>query len=255
MSLTSNLLYVLTVAGRFDEVERRAHELLASSSGDAELDDQQLHARLCIVSALRGETQQARIHFDLCRDFAESDDVQNQAADAGMVAAVALAEGDHQRALESATKALDIGINGLRIPSHESVRAAFPDGVDAALALGDLDAVDRMVALFADRPPGAVPPFLHVHVRRARALAAAERGDNTEVEEDLRSAEAIMTELGYRYWQARVQLDLAEWLARQGRSDEAFASADTAAATFEDLRVGPMLARARAVSELERSDR
>jgi class 3 adenylate cyclase/tetratricopeptide (TPR) repeat protein len=255
MSLTGNLLYVLTVAGRFDEADRRAHELLASSSGDVGFDVQQLHARLCFVAALRGDTQQARIHFALCRDFADSDDVQNMAEDAGLVAAVALAEGDHRRALEAAIKALDIGINNLQIPSHESVRAAFPDGVDAAVALGDLDAIDRMVALFADRPPGEVPPFLRMHVRRARALAAAERGDHSEVEQDLRDAEAVMADLGYRYWQARVQLDLAEWLARQGRSDEALANADAAAATFEDLRVGPMLARARAVCELERSDR
>jgi class 3 adenylate cyclase/tetratricopeptide (TPR) repeat protein len=255
LSLTNNLMYVLTVAGRFDEADRRAHELLASSSGDAGLDVQQLHARLCFVAALRGDSQQARIHFAQCRDFADTDDVQNMALDAGLVAAVALAEGDHRRALEAAIKALDIGINNLQLPSHESVRAAFPDGVDAALALGDLDAIDRMVALFADRPPGAVPPFLRMHVRRARALAAAERGGDTEVEEDLRGAEAVMKELGYRYWQARVQLDLAEWLARQGRSDEALATAGTAAATFEELRVGPMLARARAVSVLERSGR
>jgi class 3 adenylate cyclase/tetratricopeptide (TPR) repeat protein len=255
MSLTSNLMYVLTVAGRFDEANRRAHEILASSSGDVGLDVQQLHARLCFVAALRGDTEQARIHFALCRDFADSDDVQNMALDASLVAAVALAEGDHRRALESATKALDIGISNLRLPSHESVRAAFPDGVDAAVALGDLDAIDRMVALFADRPPGAVPPFLRMHVRRARALAAATRGDDTEVEEDLRGVEAVMADLGYRYWQARVQLDLAEWLARQGRSDEALAIAGAAAATFEELRVDTMLARARAVSVLERSGR
>jgi class 3 adenylate cyclase/tetratricopeptide (TPR) repeat protein len=255
MSLTGNLMYVLTVAGRFDEADRRAHELLASSSGDVGLDVQLLHARLCFLAALRGDVQQARIHFALCRDFADTEDVQNMAEDAGLVAAVALAEGDHRRALEAANKALDIGINNLRLPSHESVRAAFPDGVDAALALGDLDAIDRMVALFADRPPGAVPLFLRMQVRRARALAAAERGDNSEVEQDLRGAEAVMADLGYRYWQARVQLDLAEWLARQGRPDEALAIAGAAAATFEELRVGPMLARARAVSVLERSGR
>lgn len=242
------MLYVLTVAGRFDEAEQRAHKFLASSSGDAGLDLKHLHARLCFVAALRGDTEQARLHFARCRDFADTDDVQNAAIDASLVAAVALADGDFQRALEAATQTLDICLNQARLPSHESVRAAFPDGVDAAIALGDLDAVDRMVALFAGRPPGAVPPFLWIHVRRARALAAAARGDDTGVEEDLRDAEAVMADLGYRYWQARVQLDLSEWLTRQGRSEEAFEIANNAPTTFEDLRVGPMALRARSIS-------
>lgn len=111
------------------------------------------------------------------------------------------------------------------------------------------------MARFADRPPGAVPPFLRAHVRRARALAAATRGDDTGVEEDLRVVEAVMAELGYRYWRARAQRDLAEWLARQGRFDEAAASANNAAATFEELRVVPMHARVRAVSVIERGGR
>ena len=255
MTLTNNLLYVLTVAGRFDEADRRAHELLESSAGDAGLDVQALHVRLCVVAALRGDTKQARVHFALCRGFADTDDVQNRAADSSLVAAVALAEGDHRLALEAATRALDMGINDLQLPSHESVRAAFPDGVDAALALGDLDAVDRLVALFADRPPGAVPPFLRMHVRRARALVAAARGDNATVEDDLRAAAAVMADLGYRYWQARLQLDLGEWLARQARLEEAWAIAGAAAAAFEELRVDPMLARARAVTVLEPSGR
>ena len=66
----------------------------------------------------------------------------------------------------------------------------------------------------------------------------------------LRDTEAALTKLGYRYWQARVQLDLAEWLARHGRPDEAMPMADAAAMTFEELRVVPMIARARALSAL-----
>ncbi len=246
--LTNNLMYILTVAGRFDEAEQRANEFLESSSGDALFDLNILHSRLCFVAALRGDTEGARLHFAHCHDFADTDDIQDAAMYASLVTAIALAEGDHRRALEAATQTLDICMNQARLPSHESVRAAYPDGVDAALALGDLDAVDRMVALFAGRPPGAVPPFLRIHVRRARALAASARGDDTEVETDLRDAEADVANLGYRYWQARFQLDLAEWLARQGRSEEARGVAKSAAATFEDLRVAPMLLRARSIS-------
>jgi class 3 adenylate cyclase/tetratricopeptide (TPR) repeat protein len=253
LNLTVNLLYVLTLAGRFDEVSQRANELLDVTSGVSGARVTGLHQRLAVLDAIRGKTEQARIHVDVIRESGESDDMQEVASRAMEEAAIALAERDHLRALEAASNAIDICIRDLRIPSHEVVRASFPDGVDAALALGDLEAVDRLVAMFAVRPPGEVPPFLRMQVRRAQALAAAARGADEGVEQTLVAVEAAFGDLGYRYWRARVQLDLAEWIARQSRPDEATALADAAAATFAELRVDPMLARAHAVSALEPS--
>ena len=247
LNLTSNLLYVLTVAGRFDQVEQRAGELLELGGAAAGIDVRPLHFRLSAVAALRGDTDRARAHADHCLDLADGDDVQNVAMAASLEAALALAEGDYSRALGAASKAIDIGVMDLQIPSHESVRAGFPDAVDAALAVGDLDAADGLVALFAERPPGDVLPFLRMHARRARALAAAARADDDTVGDVLAAVETAFAELGYRYWQARTQLDLAEWFAGVGRLDEATAQAEGAAVTFEELRVTPMAARARRV--------
>ncbi|MGC9963774.1 MAG: hypothetical protein ABSE47_18055, partial [Acidimicrobiales bacterium] len=57
--------------------------------------------------------------------------------------------------------------------------------------------------------------------------------------------EATFRDLGYPYWTARAQLDLAEWLARRGRTTEAIARAGEAAASFAELGAEPMLIRAR----------
>ena len=62
-------------------------------------------------------------------------------------------------------------------------------------------------------------------------------------------AEAVFRELGYPYWAARAQLDRAEWLAGQGRVEEAERLAGEAAATFEVVGAVPMVARAAAVSK------
>jgi plasmid stabilization system protein ParE len=71
------------------------------------------------------------------------------------------------------------------------------------------------------------------------------------VEENLTAAESRFQELGYPYWTARAQLDLAEWLARQDRLDESARLATEAAVAFETLGAAPMLARARALLDLE----
>lgn len=50
--------------------------------------------------------------------------------------------------------------------------------------------------------------------------------------------------LGYRYWQARAQLDLAERLAGHGDPARAAAVAAHSAAVFADLGTAAMSARA-----------
>ena len=70
-----------------------------------------------------------------------------------------------------------------------------------------------------------------------------------DVEENLVTAETTFRDLGYPYWTARVQLDRAEWLAGQGRQDEAAQLAGDAAATFDRLGTTPALLRAQAIAK------
>ena len=68
------------------------------------------------------------------------------------------------------------------------------------------------------------------------------------VEKDLVTAETTFRDLGYPYWTARAQLDRAEWLAVQGRQEEAARLAADAAAAFDRLGTTPALLRAQAIS-------
>jgi len=247
-STVGNLIYVLTMAGRFEEAYRLGMELLQPGADQTPSGDL-LSLRLAELDALRGDVESARQHFSYCRAWAASDDVQNRAMYATGESAIALAEGNFRLALEAALKAIDGSLrDGLQL-AHEAVRFGFPDALDAALAIPDLDAGERLVDTFASRPPGEIPPFLHAQIRRARGLLKAARGSDEGVEGALLTAESEFRDLGYPYWTGRAQLDLAEWLARQGRAGEAAARATEAARTFEQLGAAPMLARARALLE------
>jgi len=96
-----------------------------------------------------------------------------------------------------------------------------------------------------------VPPFERAHLRRYEALRSAASGEHESVERDLIATQASFRDLGYTYWTARAQLDLAEWLGRQAKHDESARHAREAAAAFAVLGAAPMLARARALVESE----
>jgi hypothetical protein len=121
----------------------------------------------------------------------------------------------------------------------------------AALEVGALEEADALVDWLASRPRGEVPPYLRAQVTRAKALLTAARGEHDEVEENLVAAEALMRDLGYLYWAARLQLDRAEWLAGRERLAEAATLAATGATTLSDLGAASMLQRARALLEPE----
>jgi len=162
---------------------------------------------------------------------------------------VALAEGNARLALECTRRSMEEVIRGGHEFAHESVRIAFPDAIDAAAALSDFEALADLLEIAATRSPGEVPPFLRAQALRGQGILAAAEGRDEEVEADLVGAEASFRDLGYPYWTARAQLDRAEWLAVQGRSEEAVRLADEAASTFERVGAVPVLLRARAISK------
>jgi ATP/maltotriose-dependent transcriptional regulator MalT len=245
-----NLMYILTMLGRFEEAKRLGTEML-QLGGDERPGADRINCALACLQALRGNLDAAREHLDGCRALAESEDVQNRAVYAAAAAAVLLAEGDRWRALETARRAIEEALEGGFGVAHETVRLAFPVALEAAVEVGDYDEADRLAELLAARPQGEVPPFLRAQVTRAKALVALVRGDDERVEEDLVSAETAFRELTYPYWTARAQLDRAEWLARRERGDEAAALAGEAAATFERVGSVPMATRARTLFEPE----
>lgn len=249
VNTVGNLMYVLMLAGRWDEASRFAAEVF-SSAGEAS-DVSLIHFREAFLDSLRGAVTSARQHFAFCESWRDVDDVQARGMYRTGLSAIAIASGQHRVALEAATAAVQGAIaDGLPL-AHEIVRLSFSDAVDAAMATGDLEAADRLLGLFTDRAPGEVPPFLRAQVTRAKALVACARGEG-DVETDLVSVETAFRDLGYPYWEARAQLDRAEWLARTGRFEEAATLASQAVTTFETVGAQPMVARARVLFELEK---
>ena len=241
-----NLLYVLLMAGRFEEALRLGADMLESVD-EASPVGQQLHSRMAQIQALVGRTEQAREHLDRSAPLATSDTVQARAVFAAAEAFVAVAEGKRRTALEAANRAIDESLAGGIEVAHEAVRMAFPIAIDTALALGDLEETERLLSLLADRPPGEVPPFLRAQIRRGRALLAAARHEDEGVLDELASAERTFRDCSYPYWTACVLLDRAEHLAETGKQAEAAEPAAEAAATFEQLGVASLAARARAI--------
>ena len=217
----SNIMYILTMAGRLDEAARLGNELL-QSGGDDRPGARDIKIRLAGLEALRGNVETAR---EPARRPAVPGR-QRRRAEPGRLRRrpkppCALGEGSSPAALESARRAVDeIVSGGLGVaarggpPRHSRSPSRLP------IELGDLDEADRLAELLTSRPRGEVPPFLRAQLTRARALVAGARGDDEEVEENLVGAEGAFRELGYPYWTARAQLDRAEWLARQGRLEE-----------------------------------
>jgi ATP/maltotriose-dependent transcriptional regulator MalT len=242
-------MYILTMAGRFDEAHDLASELF-QSGGEERPGAVHMKFGLACLEALCGDIDAAREHLVGCNARAESDDVQERANYASAEATVLLASSDSRRALETARRAIDEATGSLGL-AHEAIRVAFPVAVEAAIGVGDLEQAERLAELLATRPRGEVPPFLRAQVTRAKALVAGARGEGEAVEENLVAAEATFRDLGYPYWTARAQLDRAEWLARQGRLDESAGLAGEAAATFDTVGAPPMLSRARALLEPE----
>ncbi len=246
----SNLMYVLTMAGRFDEAFQLGNELL-QGGGDERPGAEEINFRLAWLEALRGNLDASREHFSVCAAWPEGDDMQFRAMHAAGQSAVFLAEGESRRAFEAARRVFDVAVSGGLAVAHETVRIAFPLAIDSALDLGDLEEADRLAESLATRPPGEVPPFLRAQVTRAVALVAHARGEDEAVEEKLVAVEMTFRDLGYQYWTARAQLDRVQWLADQRRLDESARLAAEAAATFNTVGAAPMLARARALLDPE----
>ncbi len=244
------LMYILTMAGRFEEARQLGTELL-QAGGDERPGADKISGQLAHLEALCGNTDAARAHLSGCRAWVSSDDIQKRSTYLSTEAMVLLSEGDSRHALESARRAIDEAMSGGIGLANEVIRLAFPVAVEAAIDLSELEEADQLAELVAVRPPGEVPPYLRAQVTRSKALAAAARGEDELVAEKLASVEAIFRDLGYGYWRARTQLDLAEWFAGRQRLEESATLATEAAATFAAVGAAPMLVRARSLSEPE----
>ncbi len=239
----SNLIAVHLLAGRWQEADRIAAEFL--DEDDDRAGAKPIHYMLSILLALRGEGDAANARLDRIAAWEHAEAAELRAVHAAVMICLALAEGRTADALERGWSMLPGTIATLGV-AHDAVRHAWPDTLQAAIQSGHLERAQAVLSLLATRPKNDIPPYLLVHLARGQALTAAAEGRHDAVESDLRAAIDGFRELGYRYWLAVAQTDLAIWLRSRGRRGEAATPLTEAIEALQAIGAGPALARARA---------
>jgi tetratricopeptide (TPR) repeat protein len=240
----AELSYALAMTGRWDE----------ALSARMELPDDLLRTSPNVSSVLsgvveihlhRGDTDAARELLSLCDYLEDSFELQDRAIYLGARAALLSIEGDHEGALASGLAAFELADTlGL---GQQAVKQGFVWAVEAALALGDTERADRLLTFVEKRPLGLRPPFVEAQAHRFRAGMS---GDDT----GLKVAAASFREHNFPFWLAVTELERAEWLVAEGRTDEAQTPLDEAREIFERLEAKPWLERLDRVESREPSE-
>jgi class 3 adenylate cyclase/predicted ATPase len=240
----SNLMRAWENAGEWDELERLGAELLGGS--DARPSAEPLHFELAMLAGFRGDIEAARDHLARIVAWRASQNNQLRWLYAACHATIAVAAGEFADAIDSVAEVIEeiVQTDG---PSSQASRIGFPAAIDAALALGRLADADGLLSLLAEPPAGQVPPYLRAQAARGHGLLARARGDGPAAESQLRAAIDGFGSLGFPYWLATAQTDLADLLVRDHRVDEATVLLDEARAVFGRLGAAPALRRLEAV--------
>jgi class 3 adenylate cyclase/tetratricopeptide (TPR) repeat protein len=232
----SELSYVLTMLGRWDEALARLAEIPEEQVGSYEVTS--VLSGVLQIHVHRGELDRARELLARFEGLDRSSDVQARAAGANAEAAVRLAEGRTREALEAAESAFEerssLGA------AAQDVKLAVARLLEAALALGEGERVEEVLSVVESLAPGLRPPSLDATAHRFRARLAA---DDSAADREFATAAATFDELELPFHLAVVRLEHGERLAARGRGDDAAPLLDAARATFEPLRAAPWLER------------
>jgi ATP/maltotriose-dependent transcriptional regulator MalT len=168
-------------------------------------------------------------------------------------AVVRRAEGRERQALAAAEEALSMSVGDR--PADQTVKIAFPQALEAALALGDRERAERVLETLEALPPGILAPSLRAHAARYRARLAAQDGDRPKAENRFASAAAIFREYGMPFYLAITLTEHGEWLVTEGRASDAEPMLAEARAAFERLEAKPWLERVEAAVARPRTER
>ncbi len=173
--------------------------------------------------------------------LADSADVQERAEYQTAVAIKRLAEGDHAAARQSAEMAMeagsDLGPDDYRVTESRVV------AVDAAIALGDLDGAEALIAGSGVDRHGQRRHFQLAHAMRARAAIESARGETAGVEDARKGAIGLFREIDYPFWRAVTMYEHAGWLRDQQRATDAEPFVTEARVIFTSLDATPWLER------------
>ncbi len=196
--------------------------------------------------AAQGRLGDARDLLALHASYEDTADFQRWEAFRAVQSVVLRAEGDAEGALAAAEEVLASALETR--PADPAVKVAFPQALEAALALGEVEKARNLLDRIESLPPGRFAPSLRAHAARFRARLAGAEGDGSSAEGAFAHAAAIFREFGMPFWLAVTQVEHGEWLAAQGKADEAEPLLAEASATFERLEAMPWLERVAAVA-------
>ena len=195
-----------------------------------------------LIHVERGDGDAARAVLAATEAIRDSDHPETRATYPAVEARILRAEGRYADALAAARRAL--GLLGDIDITSTYIKYALAEAIEAAIALGDLDAADELLAIPEALKPGHLTPLIEANTARLRARVDAGRGRHDEVDGRFRLASARYREFGMVFYDAVAQLEHAEWLAGQGRGDEAEPLRAHARETFERLGARPWIERA-----------
>ena len=226
MSFTdANLTLALMAAGEWDALD----ESLAQT-GNLVVDQ-------TVYGGVDGFVRVARGQEHVLPWPADSPPASDDPADQSWIAFAesfeAQARGDLDRALARAVVAVEVQ-HELSGTSDDFVHM-WPHAVELAIAVGDTEARDRLLAIMdADEARRLVPVSLRAH--RSRLAGMVARDDDPDAVEGLfRAAIAGFAAWGARPYLARAEAELGRWLVGLGRESEGIALLDKGVTVLREL--------------------
>jgi class 3 adenylate cyclase/predicted ATPase len=248
-TIRTGTLIFLFLLGRWDETLAVAAEeepLAATDASRANL------LSSVLVHCERGHRETARAELAAAQALRYSDNPQLPSAYAGIDARVLRAEGRPAEALASAERAL--AFRGQLPITDTSMKMAIVDAIEAALTLSNLDKAEELLGIPESLDPGELTPFLQAQTLRLRARLEAARGEPQRVDERFRVAANLFRERDLVFYLGVCRLEHAEWLAGEGRNDDAQPLLVEAREIFERLQATPWVKRAAQASAVRRPE-
>ena len=230
-SLLAEMTYALFMTGRWDESLDITNELAGEQARSGGMFLSLLSGPL-EIHLQRGRLDDARRLYSLFEHLDGSTDVQERACFFGATAALLRAEGRLDAAVEAGQGVLD-SQDMLRI-SHQAVEQGLVEALEAAVALGDRERAEELLATIEALPPGRRPPFLDAQAKRFRAKLGGDAAG-------YRAAAARFREIGLPFYLGVALLEHAELTGDESLLAEA-------REIFERLEARPWLERAAAVT-------
>jgi class 3 adenylate cyclase/tetratricopeptide (TPR) repeat protein len=234
-------VYPIFAVGAWDEVLEKLGTVPEDRLGEV----RQVFGNFLTVRPLiyihRGDVDEARRGIELMQEAEVSADVQEQMSYLLAHSLLEQEAGNHQGAFSLAQQT--VALREALGMSSENVKEGVVVALEASLALGEFDEVERLLQMIEALPGGVRVPFLDAHALRFRARLLAAKGEHDQVEPRLKGAIGAFRELAIPFSMAQTLLDYGQWLVDRGRLDAAQPFLEEARVIFERLHATPWLAR------------